>query len=214
MNMNKVVYKTSNLFTLKKYENSNLNCQSYEYPTIYSIRSAILGAIIQLDGIDMANKLFHKVKNAVIYIQYPNNFKINGCRLKRFANSFYNLKDEDKIDRDKQIANNFCTSIGFREYVHLEKIVFYIDNSIENISLYLKNIDWIGTAESLVYLDSIEKTNTLNRVLKQSRSTEKRKYEQYDWNSKAKFENVYMYSSQYGRREQIKLMCVVDDIEL
>ena len=35
--MKKVVYKTSNLFTLKKYNDNNLNCQSYQYPLSYTI---------------------------------------------------------------------------------------------------------------------------------------------------------------------------------
>lgn len=212
--MYKVTYGTSNLFTLKKYENSNLNCQSYEYPTVYAIRSAILGAIIQVDGLETAKELFHKVKNAVIYVQYPRNFKINGCRIKRFANSFYDLKEENKIDRDYLISKNFCTSMGFREYIYLEKIAFYIDNSIPNIELYLKNIDWLGTAESLVYLESIKETNKLDRILKVNNDANCKKYEQYDWSSKVKFENVYMFSDQYNKRQQIKLVCAINDIEV
>ncbi|GAA0077578.1 hypothetical protein UT300005_19560 [Clostridium sp. CTA-5] len=212
--MYKVTYGTSNLFTLKKYENSNLNCQSYEYPTIYAVRSAILGAIIQVDGIEKAKELFHKVKNAIIYIQYPNEFKINGCRIKRFANSFYDLKDEQKIDRDYLISKNFCTSMGFREYVYLKEIVFYIDNSISDIELYLKNIDWLGTAESLVYLESIKETNKLDRILKVESNINCRKYEQYDWSSKVKFENVYMFSDKYNKRQQVKLICSINNIEM
>lgn len=212
--MNKVIYKISNLFTLKKYDNSNLNCQSYEYPTLYAIRSAILGSIIQVDGVEKAKELFHKVKNAVIYIQYPKEFNINGCRIKRYANSYYGLKDENKMDRMNLISNNFYTTMGFREYVYLEEIVFYIDDSIPNIEIYLKNIDWLGTAESLVYLHSFEKAYKLINVMSScSENYNARRFEQYDWDSKAKFEHVYMYSNKYTHKHK-KLYYCVKDIEI
>ena len=87
--MKKVTYEFSNLFSLKKYKDSNLNCQSYEYMTTYGIRSAILGQVIVQDGLDKAEELFHKVKNAIIYIQYPKQYKTNRVQQKRYANSYY-----------------------------------------------------------------------------------------------------------------------------
>ena len=87
--MKKVTYEFSNLFSLKKYNDSNLNCQSYNYMTIYGLRSAILGQIIQQDGLNIAKDLFHKVKNAVIYIQHPTKYKTNNIQLKRFSNNSY-----------------------------------------------------------------------------------------------------------------------------
>lgn len=88
--MKKVTYEFSNLFSLKKYNDSNLNCQSYNYMTKYGLRSAILGQVIQQDGLDVAKDLFHKVKNAVIYIQHPKKYKTNNIQLKRFSNNSYN----------------------------------------------------------------------------------------------------------------------------
>ncbi|ADL52045.1 hypothetical protein [Clostridium cellulovorans] len=212
--MNKITYKTANLFTLKKYENSNLNCQSYEYPTLYAIRSAILGAIIQVDGVMKAEELFHKVKNAVIYIQYPKVFHINGCKIKRYANSYYGINNEQKLDRENLIKNNFYTTMGFREYIDVEDIVFYIDMSIPNINLYLKNIDWIGTAESLVYLHSIEEVQTLNNVMVPVPSNEVRgRYNQFDWDSKARFEHIYLYSDKYTHKHR-NLSCSIKDLVL
>lgn len=212
--MKKVTYKCSNLFTLKHYNDSNLNCQSYEYPTIYSIRSAIIGSIIQLDGIEKTKDLFYKVKNSIIYIQYPKEYKLNGTRLKRFANSYYKLKEEDKTDLNKLTQNNYNTTIGFRQYYSMPEIVFYITNSIPNLDLYLKNIDWIGTAESLVYLDNIQETNELENVMiKWDNKSDVKIYEQHDYNTKTTFDTVYMYSDKYKHIHNT-FMCYVKDLNV
>lgn len=199
----KTTYKTSNLFSLKKYDHNNLNCQSYEYPTLYSIRSAILGTVIQLDGIETAKNLFYKIKNSIIYIKYPELFKKNGIKLKRYSNAFYEDESREKdLNRQALIECNFFTTMGFREFVNLDEIVFYIDQSIPNIETYLKNIDHLGTSDGLVYLDKIEKTNNLENILKEyceenSNANDEFIYENYDWDKKIEFENAYMYSKKY-----------------
>lgn len=210
--MLKVKYKTTMLFSLKKYKDSNLNCQSYEYPTIYAIRSAILGAIIQIDGIEKAKDLFHKVKNSNIYVEFPMNYKTNLIRQKRYANSYYGKFD--KLDRDGLIKKNWNTCMGVRQYIDVEDIVFYIDNLIPGIEIYLKNIDWLGTAESMVYLESIQEVSNMNNILikwDEQECTEI--YEQHNWNSKTNFENVYMYSDKYKRMND-SYMCKVGNINL
>lgn len=200
--MYKITYKTSNLFSLKKYDYSNLNAQSYVYPTIYGIRCAILGAIIQTDGLEVAQDLFHNVKNAIIYIQYPNKYKVTGQKIKRYTNNSYLSKKQ--IDYSQKEKGEYFTQVddfdslnqmGYREFVDLKNIAFYIDKSIPNIEMYLKNIDWIGTAESMVYLHSIEETNKLENVMiSWNENIDEYTYEQFDWDKKNKFENIYMYS--------------------
>lgn len=210
--MKKVVFGLSNLFTLKRYKDNNLNCQSYEYPTIYSIRCAILGAVIQVDGLDKARELFNKIKNTNIFIQFPREYKVNGIRLKRYGNSYY--KKYDELDREKMLKNNWNTTMGFREYVQLDKIVFYIDDIVPDIDLYLKNIDWIGTAESMVYLEKIEEVSYLENVLVKWNGKDSTKvYEQHDWGSKTTFESVYMYSERYSHIHR-SFMCQIDDIKI
>lgn len=214
MSINKVTYMMSNLFTLKQYKDGNLNCQSFKYPTLYGIRCAILGSVVQVDGVEKAKELFYKIKNAIIYVQYPNKFKVNGIKLKRYRNTYYELKDDEKHDRDKLVKSNFYTTMGFRQYYDIPQIIFYIDNSIPNLELYLKNIDWLGTAESMVYLDKIEQVNSLNNVLvKWNKIDDEYIYPQHDWSTKTKFENVYMYSNKYKHIHD-SFMCTVKDIAI
>ena len=210
--MLKVNYKSTALFSLKKYKDSNLNCQSYEYPTVYAIRSAILGAIIQIEGMDKAKELFYKVKNSNIYVQYPQKYKTNVIKQKRYGRSYY--QSFDVMDRSKLLNANWNTVIGARQYVDLEDIVFYIDNMIPNIEIYLKNIDWLGTAESMVYLHSIEDANKIENILMKWNGEDKvNTYEQHDWNSKTSFENIYMYSDKYKRMND-SYMCSIGNIIL
>lgn len=207
--MKKVTYKLSNIFSLKKYNDNNLNCQSYEYPTIYGLRCAILGAVIQIDGIEKAKELFNKIKNSNIYIQYPQKFKINGVKQKRLSNACYDKFDElDSKNLDK-------STMGFREYVKMDAIIFYIDNLIPDIEIYLKNIDWIGTAETMVYLDKIEEAQKLENILvKWDKVSHVNIYEQHDWCSKTNFDTVYMYSGKKYRHVHNTFMCRINDIVL
>lgn len=208
--MLKVKFKLTSLFSLKKYDDSNLKCQSYEYPTVYAVRSALIGAIIQTEGKDRAKELFYKIKNANIYVSLPNEYKTNCILQRRFSNSYYSKFDV--LDRDI-IYNNSKTTMGAREYVHMDEIVIYIDKSIPNIEMYLKNIDSLGTSESLVYLSDIEETNDLTDILVEWDKQEYCEiYEQYDWDSKAKFKNVYMYDK--ASRKQRGFMCCVKDITI
>lgn len=207
--MLKVNYKLSGLFSLKKYNDSNLKCQTYEYPTIYAIRSAILGSIIQIDGIDKAKELFHKIKNANIYVSMPTKYKINGVMQKRYSNSYYSKFDV--LDRSIIVSDEKTRTMGFRQYIHMDIITIYIDNLIPNVELYLKNIDSIGTSESLVYLESIEEVTEMNNILVEwDKEAYCETYEQYDWDSKSNFNNVYMYSKE--KRKQRGYMCCVKNI--
>lgn len=211
--MKKITYKTSNLFTLKHYNDSNLNCQSYEYPTIYAIKSAILGTIIRLEGIEQAKEKFIKLKNTNIYVQFPKEYCKSGQMIKRYANSYYDgLSEEKRLDKTF-IAGDSYTTMGFREYVFIDEIVFYIDNSLENIELYLKNIDFLGTAESLVYLDNIEEVDKMERVLIpiEENELDKEVYEQHDYATNITFDNVYMYSPSREHTHKT-FMCKIEDV--
>lgn len=209
--MLKVRFKLTSLFSLKKYDDSNLKCQSYEYPTVYAIRSALIGAIIQTEGKEKAEELFHKIKNANIYVSLPSKYKTSCILQRRFNNAYYG--EFDVLDMD--IINNpsTTTTMGAREYVHMDEIVIYIDKSIPDVEMYLKNIDSLGTSESLVYLSDIEESNDLTDVLVEWNKQEYSEvYEQFDWDSKAKFENVYMYDK--ARRKQRRFMCCVKNITI
>ena len=75
--MLKVTYKVPSSFSIKKFNDSHLQARSYEYPMLTTIRGAILSSIIERRGKAYAEKIFRKVKNAQIFIQYPKEYLIN-----------------------------------------------------------------------------------------------------------------------------------------
>ena len=223
--MKKIIYKTSNLFSLKNYDDSNLNCTSMLYPSLYSIRSAIIGAIITTDGIDKAKELFETIKNAKLKVCFPNKYNVNGIVQKRYSNSSYlgkcNVEEYDTLsnsskakyyyvlDRDNLVKCNWKKTMGFREYICLDEISFYIDDNIPDV--YFKNIDWLGTSESMVYLSEIRYEDNMDNVLIKWNGTDRKDtYIQHDWDRSIKFDNIYMYSNNYKHHHET-YMCTIEN---
>ena len=201
--MLKIKYNISMLFQYKKYNDSHLCCQSYTNIQPYAIRSAILGSIIQLEGIEKAKELFYKVKNSNIYIKDNNAYNINSMMLLLFANSHY------------KGSNIGCQQIGAKEKAYIDCIEFYIDNLIPDIELYLKNIEWLGSSDSLVYLDSIEKVDNMNNVyMKYECNDDVKSMIVHDWDSKITFDDVYMYSDKRNHRHSSNRLYLKDEVEL
>ena len=215
--MYKITYEYSNLFTLKKYNDSNLNCQSYQHMTIYGIRSAILGQAITQDGIDVAKDIFHKIKNAIIYIQFPENSKANPVFQRRRANSHYNAK-RGVIEDNFTVKEDESQTMGFRQYYHVKESVFYIDKSIPNIDRYLKGIDYLGTQASMVWLKSVDKVDEMKNIMMVWNGIDDEYiYENHDWGSKMTFEHVYMFGDSYDKRVKLQKnenYTVVDMVEI
>lgn len=214
MSIKKITYVLSNLFTYKKYNDGNLNQQSFEYITTYAVRCSILGAIIQTEGIDKAKELFYKLKNDNIYIQYPKTFKVNGLKMKRFSNTYYKIEANDTLDKIKENSKKNLSTIGFKQYLDMDKIVFYIDNLIPDIDMYLKNIDWLGSTKNMVYLFDNEEATTMDNVLVEWDKKEHTYiFEQYDWEKSVEFEDIYKYTRGYNHKHK-KIMCSIKDINL
>lgn len=227
--MIKVIYSVCSIFSLKKYNDSHLSARSYEYPMLSTIRGAILSSIIERKGRKVAEELFRKVKNAQIFIQYPETFNIGQQKIKRMSNNGYFAKYSE--ENKNKWENNF--TVGIREVVATDKIVFYIDESIENILEYLVNIDRIGDSESLVILEKIERVTAMENILmewNESVGYDVKLYEVYDWKTKIKqkstgrgknktfteidsgtsFEDRYIYSGT-TKDNNIRRICYIKD---
>lgn len=215
--MLKVTYKVPSVFSIKKFNDSHLSARSYEYPMLTTIRGAILGSVIERRGRSTAEKLFRKIKNIQIFIQYPGSFMIGQQKIKRMSNKGYEYKYSEETKRDWEGKY----TVGIREYVYTDKIVFYIDESIDDIIEYLVNIDRIGDSESIVILESIEKVTEMENILlewNESIGYNTRLYELYDWETKLnkkddrgmKFEDVYIFSDK-KKSKYIKRLCYIKD---
>lgn len=200
--MLKVKYRVNGIFRYKIYGYSNLNSDSYTYPLVYGIRGAIMGAIITIEGIEYAKDIFNKVKNSIIYVCPNENYKKFNNRLQRHSNKYYDTGDKSL----KTVANV--------KSVSMETIEFYINKDIPKIKTYLKNIDYFGCQESMVYLESIEEVDSLTNIMYPWDGEENVKtYIQKDWDKSIKFDNVYMFSKDYANKSK-EIICCCKDIKL
>ena len=183
--MIKITYKPSMLFNYKLHTDSNLNARTYTYITPSAIKSAILGQVICLDGIDKAKELFERIKKLNVKTIINNNYSKTQFHIRRFGNSYYDTKEPKNVK-----------TMGIREYAHIDRIEFLIDN-IEGLEVYFKNINYLGASDSFVYLRDIQEVNSYENVLEEISGDideDKEIYTIYDWDDKAKFEDIYMYS--------------------
>ena len=219
--MLKVTYKVPALFSLKKFNDSHLLARSYEYPMLTTIRGAILSSMIERKGKVYAEKMFRNIKNAQIFIQYPKEYMINQCKIKRMSNKGYEYKYSEDTIRDWEGKY----TVGIREYVLTDKIVFYIDISIDDIIELLVNIDRIGDSESVVILENIEEVDVMENVLiewNESLGDDIDLYELFDWETNLNkkgdkdkgmnFDDVYIYSSKKSPKYKKRLCYVKDKI--
>ncbi|MFJ8531204.1 hypothetical protein [Bacillus sp. NPDC094106] len=220
--MLKVTYKVKSLFSLKKYKDSHLLARSYEHPMLSTIRGAILASLIERSGKRKAEDLFYRIKNAQIFIQHPDTFHKTQQKITMLTNNSMNSKDTDKVQTSDDV--NALTTVGIREFVNVNHLVFYIDESIPNLFAYLYNIDRIGNSESHVSLVNIEKVNKMEQVLMQwddSKGYDVELFELYDWDTKldatgkkdkgTKFENVYIFSEKLKNVNK-KMICYVEEV--
>lgn len=219
--MLKVTYKVPSVFSIKKFKDSPLLARSYEYPMLTTIRGAILSSMIERKGRIYAKDMFRKIKNAQIFIQYTEKCMINQFKIKRMSNKGYEFKQgEDSIrDWPKRYT------VGIREYVLTDKIVFYIDETIPDIVELLANIDRIGDSESIVMLQSVEKVQKMENVLVEYNieMDDVELYELYDWSTNinkkkedkgVSFDDVYIYSNTNAlssSKMYTKKLCYVKD---
>jgi len=204
--MKKVTYELSGLFSLRQVDDSHLNARSYRYATKSAIRGAILSAVIQLDGVKKAKELFESIKQAEIYVQFPKEVSANLVKLRMASNQYYGKDQPDET----------TITVGVREFLHMDNIVFYIDNSIPNINLYLNNIDRIGDSNSIVFLSSIEEdVKKMENILVEwieERDGDQEVFEMTDWDKKKmNFENIYLYSNKRRRDVYHRFLCFVKD---
>lgn len=219
--MLKVTYKLANLFSLRKFKDSNLCARSYEYPMITTIRGALLGSLIQRRGRKFAEKHFEELETIKIYVQVPQKFYKNEEKLRMFSNNSY--AKGNVLEKYADLR-----TMGVREYVAMDKIVFYIDNSLEYIAELLVNIDRIGNSDSIVELEKIEEVEFMENVLlewNEDIGYDCKLYDLFDWNKEGnnkknskkkekqnRFFEKYIYSDKQ-KDNNIKIICYVKDKE-
>lgn len=216
--MIKVTYKLANLFSLRKFKDSNLCARSYEYPMLTTVRGALLGSLIQRKGVKFAKEHFRELEDIKIFIQVPKVFSKNQEKLRMFSNNSYSKGNVLEKHTDLR-------TMGVREYVYMDKIVFYVEDTLEYILELLVNIDRIGNSDSIVELESIEEVDSMENILvewNEEIGYDKKLYDLYDWNrddklkakkkkeEKNRFDEKYLYSK-IQKDNNKRFICYVEE---
>lgn len=220
--MLKVTFSVLGLFSLKNYNDGHMSSRSYPYATTSTIRGAILSAMIRRKGKEYAKDHFYNLKHVQIFVQHPEHYQTNQTKVRLLSNKSMGLKAQEKIITNLENVNSVL-SVGIREQIAVEEIVFYIDETLENTVEYLDNIQRIGNSESLVELKSIERVSRLENVLMPWNPSFGYDYElkeDWDWETKITkkendkglaFENIYLFSKKLANKNR-KTICFVKDI--
>lgn len=221
--MYKITYHVNGLFSLKNYKDGHLLARSYPYVTNACIRGAILSAMIQRFGVAFAEKAFADLKSIRLYPQMPSAYRINQIKKNMISNPAMEKKAVSKTPADVDSSR----TVGIREFVHVDEVVFYLERLNPEIVECLENISVLGASESVVELKSIEQTdcmeNVLMTVLPEEIDFEKDLHENIDWETKLNgtrivtdkglaFSDAYCYSKERTHKYEKKHCQVMEEV--
>lgn len=132
-----VIYKPTNLFSLKESNSTNSGAKSLLIPSPYSIKMALFSQAITIDGKavfeEKKSKEFSFIKDAGIAYRVLGSFCVNNCFV-----TIQSLRD-----------GTYRGKPSFREYVYLSKsieIIFDVKNeeAKQYLQKYLHRINYFG----------------------------------------------------------------------
>ena len=84
----KVDFEPTSLLSIKKSEATNSTGKSLFSPSPYSIKMALLNAIITYDSLNAAKVNFNMIRDLVISFRLPKNIVVNNCFIKNTLDSY------------------------------------------------------------------------------------------------------------------------------
>jgi hypothetical protein len=124
-----VIYSPTSLFSLKSSSATNSAGKSLLSPSPYSVKMALLSAIITYESLEMAEDSFTLIRGLEMLFALPESIVVNNCLIRI-------LKDNDKISKEEKIENPYKNTVAFREYVYLDndiKIALSVDSENQTL---------------------------------------------------------------------------------
>ncbi len=202
-----VIYKPTNLFSLKDSNFTNSGAKSLFLPSPYSIKMAIFNQAITIDGIEIFEKRksieLGYIRDTSIFYYVEGSFCVN--------NTFVTIQSM----RD----GKFRGKPSFREYIYLNgniELIFEVENtgSKNFLKKYLHKINYFGKRGSffqfIEYSDNPNKPNVNDFDVSNISAGVIQEYD--DMSPKAKFENINNYNSKTAKRDKKLLVIPVSNI--
>lgn len=202
-----VIYKPTNLFSLKDSNFTNSGAKSLLLPSPYSIKMAIFNQAITIDGVE----IFEQKKN--VELEYIRDARISYYVEGSFCvnNTFVTIQSmRDGKYRGKP---------SFREYLYLNsniELIFEVknENSMNYLKKYLYKINYFGKRGSFFqfveYKDNPHTPNVNNFHASTISAGIIQEYD--DMPIDAKFDNINNYNSRTAKRNKVLLVIPVSNI--
>jgi len=206
-----IIYKPISLFSLKLSASTNSAGKSLPCPSPYSVKMALLNAIITYDSLEAAQENFYLIRDLDLHFCLPETFVINNCMIRI-------LKDNDKVSMTLRAINPFKSTVAFREYVYLSDkihIAFDISNisdkEVQFLQKWFAQINYFGKKGCFFQFSGFDKKEALSnsyvKVLDKSfppgimfpmddvdKKAEFKNMDNYDFKTKAKrTEKIYIF---------------------
>lgn len=194
-----VIYRPTTLFSLKQSDATNSAAKTLPVPSPYTLKMALLNAIIIFDSKESAVDLFEKIKNLELQFSLPQNFIINNC--------FIKIHKEMRSESKKDEWDTFQSTVAFREYVYFDDVIKIAikldenDNQCEFLKKWLPHINYFGKRGCFFQFTKFNLIDTLSEdyssifeedsILKPGTF-----YKMDDFGKKTTFEKVNTYSSE------------------
>lgn len=206
-----IIYKPTSLFSLKLSASTNSAGKSLPCPSPYSVKMALLNAIIIYDSLEAAQENFNLIRDLELHFCLPETFVINNCMIRI-------LKDNDKVSKASKAINPFKSTVAFREYVYLSDkihIAFDISNisgkEVQFLQKWFAQINYFGKKGCFFQFSGFDKNEILSnnyvKILDKSfppgimfpmddvdKKAEFKNMDNYDFKTKAKStEKIYIF---------------------
>lgn len=218
--MLKVTYTLKGTYSSKHPNDGHLMARSITHISRSTIRGALMASAFKYKGTAWTEKHFHRIKEAKIFPQEPQRYSKQQEKRARLTTKTIE-RGLNKSGKSKEAVipktvqeRDALTTVGIREYVYADTVTFYIDEIIPDVVELLSNITRLGDSESLVALESLERTNSIEHALVPTGSFDYTKQYTHDWDwlKKMTFEQINVYDK--NKRKTETLRCTVQSFEL
>jgi len=157
-----ISYQPTSLFSLKLSSSTSSAGKSLPCPSPYSVKMALLNAIITYDSMETAKDYFDLIRDLKLFFLLPGSFVVNNCMVRI-------LKDNDKVSKTLKAIEPFKSTVAFREYVYLDgeiKIAVNVanisDKEVEFLKKWFVNINYFGKRGCFFQFSGIKKKERLS----------------------------------------------------
>jgi len=161
-----IKYKPTTLFSLKMSSATSSAGKSLISPSPYTVKMALLNAIITYDSLEKAKEKFELIRDLEMRFALPNRIVVNNCLIKI-------VKDNDKVSPAIKKISPFKSTIAFREYVYVNnelKIAVktkerenpFIQSDLDFLKKWFMHINYFGKRGCFFQFISTEEINELS----------------------------------------------------